>query len=271
MLFLYVGHLAADISSFQKPQENRCTNTGNNIKPGLLKQLFFLDNRDREFIASPAHGVLDLHHEVIGSAGKICIRHRIQFTAPDGHSLPVKAFQTVGHLGIRQQIVVDKAIDRQLLDIRGNRKAACLIGIQTFAVCFNIGYSLFEVADNLQRSFDIDLSHAGTACNVQITFRCQFTVGVAGSNMGQTVCNPVVNGVNLLVLQQFCRRNNIDPVAAEDPHIPLAVAVEVEIIGIGEVLYGGHPVVLGHPREGVTGHDPEDMVIAIVFDPHDDP
>ena len=186
----------------------------------------------------------------------------------DLRKIRIKSFQTEFHKRIGQRIGIDMTVNRQLMDLWRQMEFPVFIRIVSVTVCVDIGNSHLQVDYILKRIIDIDFRNTGRTGNIQISLMCQFTVGIGSRNTGQSVISAVEYRHNLIVGKQFIHRNDIDTVAAQDPHIPALILVQVKVIGVREFLNRFHMIRLIHISNRVAGDDPEYMMGRIFFDPH---
>ena len=73
--------------------------------------------------------------------------------------------------------------------------------------------------------------------------------------------------IDFPVGQHLLHRGDIDAVAAEDPHLPPAVFIEVIVVGIGEMAQCRHLIIRGHVGDGIARDDPEEIPRGILLDP----
>ena len=65
------------------------------------------------------------------------------------------------------------------------------------------------------------------------------------------------------------RRNDIDSITAQDPHLISVILVDIEIIGVREVIDRLDFVVLRKIGDRVTGDDPIDVSLIVFLDTED--
>ena len=271
VLFLHDAHLAAVIPADQQDQTCQHCRAKQDIDPHQLIKGPLLYNGYAQHFASAAQRILQLHVKAIGAAAQVRVGHRPQLAAADGGLLLVEAIQPERYHWVRQRIVEHIGIDRQLLHLGRKRKPSRFIGIKALSVRIDKGDRLFELGDVLQRRFDTELDDAGVARHVEHALRRQLAVGVEVGDAGQAVGNPIMDGLHFSVVDQLLRGQDIDPVAAEDPHITLAVFIQVGVIGIREIVHRGHLIVRGHIGNGVSCDQPEEIPRGVIFDVHDHP
>ena len=77
-----------------------------------------------------------------------------------------------------------------------------------------------------------------------------------------------MHGGDLLVGNQFLGARHVDAIAAEHPHVTLAILEEIEVVAVGELLNRRHLVVRGHVSDGAAGDDPDQIPISVALEAH---
>ena len=267
LLFQRAG-LPAHIEANGQRKNQQRGEARNDIEPRLLIEGLFLDDLNGDLLAAAPHGVLELHSIMIGAAVEVGIVHGDHVAAADGGAAVIKALQPVAHLRVAQGVVEHKAGDRQLLGAGRDREGAVRVRVDRRSVRLHVGNDRLEIADILKGLVNIDLAHAGAAGDIQVAVFVKAAVGVCRGDAGQAVCETVVYGADVPVCKQLLSGHHINAVAAEHPHIPLAVFIEVEVVGIGELLYCCNLIVRRHIGDGAAGDDPDDPVLHIALETH---
>ena len=117
VLGLQRSHLPADIPAHQQGNHACRRERQKDVKPHLLVERLLFNNLYGHFPVAPAHGILELHHIMVGAPAQVGEVHGDHFAAVDRRGTAVKALQMVAHLGIAQRIVEHKAGHRQLLRV----------------------------------------------------------------------------------------------------------------------------------------------------------
>ena len=117
VLGLQRAHLPADICSHQQCDHDRRSEPHEDVEPCLLVEGLLLDDQNGHFPVAPAHGVLQLHREMIRASAQVGVVHGHHIAAVDCRAVVLEALQAVTHLGIAQRIVEHIAVNRQLLGV----------------------------------------------------------------------------------------------------------------------------------------------------------
>ena len=184
------------------------------LKSGRLRKCFRLHDGHSDFLLDIALCGKHLQAEGVLAAGKVRIGDRSEFRASDRRADPVEAFKRVCHLRIDQRIVETVRIHRQFSCSRFNGEISVFVRIDLLSVRIDERHYDVHLSCDLIRFIDVRQHDARRSGDIEISFICQFTVGVGGGKAGKSVVPAVEERRDLIVGDHFLRRNFIDTVTA---------------------------------------------------------
>ena len=269
VLLLHLFQLFAEEDPRADDADHQHEQACEEVEPYRLVKSLFLADLYGYGLFGIAQRIAHRHDEAVVAASEVGVDYRVKVAAAHGGRLVAEALKTVGYHRGHQRVVVHKSVDGQRFCIRRDGEVPVSIGVLSFIVDVDEGHRRLVCDLLVGAGLDVEPYYAGVACHVKLALIGYDAVGVGGRGARKTVRYRIAGHVDILVFEHIVGRYDIDTVAVEHPHLVLAVLDEVEVVGVGEVLYMGELVAGLKIADGVARDYPDDIALVVALHEED--